>query len=86
MLLSFLTFSSHSCEDKKNCHNFRAEISYDGVEQLTVQLTNGTPPFIYTWENGLGSGSIALIPGPGTYQVSVEDLNNCIAIAKFTVQ
>lgn len=85
-VLIFMVSSAQSCEDKKNCHSFKAEISYDGAEELTVQLTNGTAPFKYNWSGGLGSGSAALIPGPGSYTVTVTDLNDCKAIAIFTVK
>ncbi|MBK8954334.1 MAG: SprB repeat-containing protein [Saprospiraceae bacterium] len=85
LLVVFLISNAHSCEDKKDCHSFKAQISYDGVELLTVQLTNGTAPFTYKWSNGLGSGSLAIAPGPGTYSVTATDLNKCQAIAVFTI-
>lgn len=86
LCLIFVVSSSQSCEDKNGCHSFKAEISYDGIEQLTVQLTNGTAPFAYSWDQGLGSGSIAIVSGKGTYAVTVTDFNQCKAIARFTIQ
>lgn len=86
LVLIFMVSSAQSCEDKKNCHAFKAEISYDGAEELTVQLTNGTAPFTYAWSHGLGAGSVALIPGSGSYTVTVTDFNACKAIAIFTVK
>lgn len=86
MLFVFLITTAHSCEDKKNCHSFKAEISFDFVEQLTVQTTNGTAPFTYIWSHGLGTGSIAIVPGKGSYSVTVTDLSKCKAIAIYEVK
>lgn len=85
LLTIFVVSFAGFCDKKTDCHSFKAEISYDGVEQLTVQLTNGQAPFTYKWEGGLGSGAIAIAPGPGTYTVHVTDLNKCEAIAIFIV-
>ncbi|MBK9109373.1 MAG: hypothetical protein IPM92_13640 [Saprospiraceae bacterium] len=85
MLFVFFISAAHSCEDKTNCHSFKAEISYDFVEQLTVQTTNGTAPFTYNWSHGLGTGSIAIVFGKGSYSVTVTDLSKCKAIAIYNV-
>lgn len=45
-----------------------------------VQMTGGTPPYIYTWSVNPGvPSSLAVITGlgAGTYTVSVTDANNC---------
>lgn len=83
----FVLSSAPKCSKKKNCHDsFKVEISYDGVEQLTAQLTGGTAPFSYNWSHGLGSGSIAIAPGSGTYSVTVSEGGGCEAVAIFTIK
>ena len=51
----------------------------DGAIALTV--TGGTPPYLYTWSNGVGGVGANAIGGPdvteGTYAVTVNDANFC---------
>lgn len=86
LLFIFIIANGHSCEEKVDCHKFKVQISYDGVEQLTAQPINGLAPFVFKWSHNLGSGSIAYIPGAGSYSITVTDLNKCSAIGIFNVQ
>lgn len=51
---------------------------------VTATATGGTPPYTYQWNNGaLGPTRNNL--GPGTYTVTVRDLNNCIVTQSVTL-
>ena len=54
----------------------------DGNIDLTV--ANGIAPFVYTWSNGELTEDIAALVA-GTYEVTVEDANGCMAYATITV-
>lgn len=82
----FVITNGFFCDKKTNCHDFRVEVSYDGVEQLTAQTFNGQGPFTFKWDGGLGNGSIAIAPGPGTYTVHAFDFNKCEAIYSYTIK
>lgn len=43
-----------------------------------VIVTQGTPPYTYLWSTGATTASIVNL-GPGTYSVTVFDVNNCPA-------
>jgi gliding motility-associated-like protein len=44
----------------------------------------GVPPLTYTWSNGtVGASDTALVPG--TYTVTVSDVNSCTAVASLTI-
>lgn len=80
--------TAQTCTKKIDCHKDgpRAEISYDDViNELSVQVSMGTAPFFYTWSTGAGNVVRIVPPGPGTYSVTVSDLNDCKAIAHFTI-
>ncbi len=85
LIFVFIFSQGPSCNKNVDCHSFSVEISYDFVEQLTVQTIGGLAPFSYKWAGGLGASSIAIAPGPGTYSVTVTDLNKCAAIANYTI-
>lgn len=46
--------------------------------------TGGTPPYSYLWDNGETTQNIANL-SPGTYTVTVQDNNNCVAPEIVTV-
>ncbi len=50
--------------------------------QLSAIVT-GTPPFQYTWSNGLSSSSITGLCN-GTYQITISDSTLCNSTANFT--
>jgi hypothetical protein len=50
----------------------------------TVSITNGTPPFRYSWSNGT-SADTARNLAAATYGVTVTDANNCTASKSFTI-
>lgn len=54
----------------------------DTTGQLTVTVTNGTPPYTYEWSTGDSTTTTALTNsisnlGTGTYSVTVTDVNGC---------
>jgi gliding motility-associated-like protein len=54
---------------------------------LTANGTGGTPPYTYTWDNGLGAGNPKTVnPAvPTTYHVTLTDAKNCTATASIAV-
>lgn len=50
----------------------------------TVSVTNGTPPYRYSWSNGT-SADTARNLAAATYGVTLTDANNCIASKSFTI-
>ena len=52
--------------------------------QLTA-VPNGTAPFVYDWNSGSGSSETYPYSGPGTYSVTVTDMNGCMASASVTL-
>ncbi|MBL7784098.1 MAG: HYR domain-containing protein [Saprospiraceae bacterium] len=53
----------------------------------TVNATGGTPGYTYAWPAAAGSQTTATATGlaPGTYTVTVTDINNCTATASVTL-
>ena len=49
--------------------------------QATANLSGGTSPYQYSWDNGDTSQSVSSLD-KGTYFLSIEDQNGCITIAK----
>ena len=43
----------------------------------SVSASGGTPSYTYIWDNGAGSGSSISVSTPGTYNVTVSDVNGC---------
>lgn len=67
------TVVSHSCNDEN-----------DGLASVGVIF--GTPPFYFSWSNGVtGSQNTFNLP-PGEYQVTVSDGNGCIASNSLTIE
>ena len=52
---------------------------------LTANPTGGSPPYAYLWSNGQTTQSIT-VPAQGVYSVTVTDMNECTAVATYTVQ
>lgn len=50
-----------------------------------AQLSGGTPPYAYSWSNGINTAAISNIVA-GTYLLTVTDANNCSKIASITLQ
>jgi gliding motility-associated-like protein len=51
---------------------------------IATTVTNGLPPYTYSWSNGETTSSISAIC-PGTYTVTVTGANGCSSIETFTV-
>ncbi|MCX6231641.1 MAG: gliding motility-associated C-terminal domain-containing protein, partial [Bacteroidetes bacterium] len=58
---------------KKSCHD-----SCDGIVYVTA--SGGTPPYSYLW-NTLSNNDTIFNLCPGTYTVTITDINNCKSIA-----
>ncbi len=86
LLAVFFICKAFTCTKKADCHSFSIQVTYDGVEDLSVQPSGGTAPIKYNWSNGLGSATTVIIPGPGTYSVTATDFNQCMAIFNYTVK
>ena len=54
----------------------------NGSIDLTV--TNGTAPFIYSWNNGLSSEDVSGVAA-GTYEMTVTDANGCSATTSMII-
>src|SRR5262249_7114449 len=50
----------------------------------TVNVVNGTAPYIYTWSNGASSAAVTNLAA-STYSVTVIDANNCSTILPFAI-
>ncbi len=59
------------------CFNF-CDASVEAI------VTGGTPPYTYAWNNG-ATGSVNENLGPGTYSVTVTDVNGCTITGTSTV-
>ncbi|MBP6825883.1 MAG: T9SS type A sorting domain-containing protein [Saprospiraceae bacterium] len=44
---------------------------------IVIQVTGGTPPYMYSWSNGMTNGPTINNLVPGTYSVTVTDANGC---------
>jgi len=56
----------------------------DSTGIISVSMIGGTPPYSYTWSNGLSTDSISQISA-GTYTVTVTDNNSCIVVDNTTL-
>lgn len=63
----------------------------DSVASINVTVTNGTPPYIYSWSNGVIDTSYSTTNTQsgllsGTYSVTASDINGCSFTQTFTIQ
>jgi gliding motility-associated-like protein len=52
---------------------------------ISVVGQGGTQPYTYNWSNNQTTSTITNL-GPGTYTVTVKDVNNCVGTATITIQ
>jgi len=52
---------------------------------ITSTVSGGTPPYVYDWSNGESTADLTGL-APGTYTLTVTDLNGCTATATATVE
>jgi hypothetical protein len=52
---------------------------------ITVQINNGTPPYLYKWSNGASGPELKDAP-PGIYTLTITDANNCQVSASVEVK
>ncbi len=62
----------------------------DSTGYLVVQIENGTPPYTYSWSNGVVHTSpnhtdTLYNVGAGTYEVTVSDANGCELTAQYDI-
>ena len=50
-----------------------------------IPTGNGTSPYTYAWSNGQSNSNILTIVSPGTYCVTITDVNGCTATECITV-
>ncbi len=51
-----------------------------GIGTATVTPNNGTPPYMYLWQNGQMTATATGLVGGNLYTVTVTDANGCMAI------
>ena len=51
---------------------------------VDLKVYGGTPPYIFTWSNGITTEDLSDVP-PGTYGITVVDINGCEASETYTV-
>ena len=52
---------------------------------ISVNVSGGTPPYNYSWNPTVSGQTSIENLGPGNYELSVEDDDNCIASQTFTI-
>ena len=58
--------------------NIQVQTAYDSVNNsIIATATGGTLPYSYTWSNGVSTTSYISNLTPGTYCVTVIDINGC---------
>jgi hypothetical protein len=55
-----------------------------GEGTATISMPNGTPPFIYEWDNGQNTETATGLVA-GTYEVTIEDSNKCKRTTTITI-
>ncbi len=53
-----------------------------GKATMTVQVTNGLPPYSFTWAPSVSTTSVAFNLNTGVYNVTIKDANNCIGFTQ----
>jgi gliding motility-associated-like protein len=57
----------------------------DSSGRVDVTVNGGVTPYVYTWSNGSASEDLIGIHA-GTYTLTVQDANNCVQTATYTIQ
>jgi hypothetical protein len=60
--------------------------SAPGVEDgaITLSVSGGSPPYTYLWNNGVNQQNLTGLL-PGTYEVTITDVNGCMSMMSFQV-
>jgi gliding motility-associated-like protein len=53
-----------------------------GKATMTVQVTNGLPPYSFTWSPAVSVSSVAVNLNSGVYNVTIKDANNCLGFTQ----
>jgi gliding motility-associated-like protein len=53
--------------------------------QITANVTGGSGTYTYSWSPNVSTGPTVTNAGPGTYIVTVSDVNNCSAVDSVTI-
>ncbi len=63
------------------------DISCNGLDDgaINVVITGGTAPLTYTWDNGLPAMEDQAGLAPGTYTITVTDVDDCESTASVTI-
>ncbi|MCP4121771.1 MAG: hypothetical protein GY751_08450, partial [Bacteroidetes bacterium] len=64
-----------------------APICKGGITVISATATAGTPPYSYSWDQGIGAGDVHTVSPTGTttYTVTVTDANGCQSMDDVTI-
>lgn len=68
-----------------NLNNLSAATCGQNNGAATITATNGTPPFSWTWSQGVSNDSLANNLAPDNYEVTITDAANCSATISLTI-
>jgi uncharacterized protein (TIGR02145 family) len=89
-LFLFIALLAWGCDNDEPEDEFCANLNFTaGIlansNKLSVIPQGGIPPYSFEWSNGSDAQSI-LVPGDGTYSVTVYDINACIAVTSIVLE
>jgi uncharacterized protein (DUF2141 family) len=68
-----------------NLDNVNHVSCYGGNDGAIFISVSGSGPFNYTWSNNATTDDAVFLLEAGTYTVTVEDINNCVAVFSVTI-
>ena len=66
------------------CEEFNANILHDGEGELTVEITAGTPPYLFEWSTGNNTNGVT-VTVDGLYSLTITDAFGCIIVDEIDV-